>query len=272
MSRIIYIIIPLCILVLLCVSHTLLLLRQPDELRIIQSKRSFDPSDVERRENQPIVITDIYPDKAFHLDSLQKGSYPLASITPESSSWLDEYGEGPPHIPLQGGIRDFQRTTQGGRGLMNIPIPNAEMKNILAGFRSSLTVHHASCLHLLPQGFHRGIAGRNRTQTTYYVESGEVRFQIYHPRHRDHLTRTTSVQNLEKDPYARGLIQWKAPDNTQAQYVEVILRAGQAIVLPHIWLYDYTVSKPTILLHESTSEWFTTPYLYIASYLKNSSA
>jgi hypothetical protein len=110
---------------------------------------------------------------------------------------------------------------------------------------------------LLPRRFN---FGRN----WIYVTQGECLVQLFHPKH----ARALSIkQTTEPQCELFGIPPVSQKD--QPKYTEVILRPGQALYIPHMWVYGFRTTKPVVIVNFTSNDPFSFLFSRIQCILKN---
>lgn len=177
------------------------------------------------------------------------------------------YGNDP--IILTGGIKGIPALAPylgktGATRLNTVNIP--DISTPLKQLHSALAIEQHTTVQRLPKGWTQGISKRYTSCNIYHVESGTIHVHIYHPKHCATLARKGFIQ--EPTVYEEGLERWEASPTTKAQYVDIILRAGQTLIIPHIWLYDIKAVEASVVLHSHSMDWCTAPYLFLSRFRK----
>ena len=153
-----------------------------------------------------------------------------------------------------------------GNGIFNLDITNTDViskkyKAYLSKFTSPITIKNSIVLHLLPKTFTRGLGRCYKNCNLYIVQSGEVKFQLFHPKYE---------KLLLKKKYKHGNIDgWTVSNGVKdkPKYIDVIIREGQGIIIPFKWIYNYTTSEKSVILNYSTLD-LLSPILFGLEQLK----
>ena len=137
-------------------------------------------------------------------------------------------------------------------------------KNYLKRLQGTLSVQTNLFIYLLPQDSlvlprkHR--QGRN----WIYLERGECLVQLFHPKHAKLLKRE-NTPDQDSDLY-------KLPPTSQPhqpKYTEVILRQGQSIIIPHMWVYGFRSIRPSVIINCTSNDPFSFTFSRVQRFLKN---
>jgi hypothetical protein len=251
----IVIILVVCILSLIA-SHAVQIFRQPDTIEIVQipniNHESFYRT---TKGNSPLVVTNISP---------------MSFVPPVAKTPVKVYERDPtvysPRNTMEFG--KFWRVSRPkGDILFHHPyqIDQRPPDHDLTRIGSPLTVNRRNFLSIVPKGFSRRVGRTINEYNIYTIYTGSCRFQLYHPKYQRYLPAIKS--RFSDYQYTEIMNHRLESDNhhtRHAKFVEIILRPGQALIIPTVWSYGYEATESSVILNTVTNNPFT--YLFQTGY------
>lgn len=254
-TLIIIISIVICIL-LVIVSHAIRIFRPPDTIEIVQIPNLKDASFYHSTKgNSPLVVSSISP---------------MSFVPPTSKTQVNVYERDPtvysPDNTMEFG--KFWRVSRPKGGIVfHHPFhpSGKDHHHDLYRVGSPLTINRRHFLSIVPPGFSRRVGRTINEYNIYTLYSGLCRFQLYHPKYQRYLPAIRS--RFSDYQYTEIMNHQLESDNhhtRHAKFIEIILRPGQALMIPTVWSYGYEATEASVILNTVTNNPLT--YLFQAGY------
>jgi hypothetical protein len=211
--------------------------------------------------NTPVVIQDFVENPQINIQLLKNNKIKVP-ITNNTTYLDNDLKKQDIDILVNSFLNDKE-------GFYNLDISNTDVitkkyKTYLNTLLSPITIHKSISLNMIPINFKRGLGRSYKNLNLYIVESGEIMFQLFHPKYETFLT---------KKKYMHSNIEgWNISETNidiKPKYVDIIIRQGQGIIIPFKWIYNYSTIKKSIVLNFSSLDFFS-PLIFPIEKLKYS--
>ena len=246
-------------LLILIISHYISLHRIEDDVKITQiSDPYYSKLNEAKVNNTPVVVQKFSESPNVNFNLLKNNKFKANISRPLTYLESDLKKDN---------IDTLTKSYLGNEnGMYNLDITNTDViskkyKLYLSKFTSPITIKNSIVLHLLPKMFTRGLGRCYKNCNLYIVQSGEVKFQLFHPKYE---------KSMLKKKYKHGNIDGWTISNIvteKPKYIDVIIREGQGIIIPFKWIYNYTTSEKSVILNYSSLDLFS-PILFGLEQLK----
>ena len=122
-----------------------------------------------------------------------------------------------------------------------------EERQKLLAFCSPLCQRVELLFSLVPTNYQSPLTRYFTTINLYLIEKGPLSFKLYHPKSHKYLSYQSNSTRR------REIWETKPTLSDQAQYIEVIVRAGQGILIPATWISSFSCKEPTSMIHLTTT-------------------
>lgn len=263
MGRIVLLFISVLVVVLLIITlgHAKQYFKEPENIDILQiDLAKASTINTYLKQNLPIVVRNIThkPQINLHYVVQEKD---ISHADPNLSLAKTKTSVKPTVSDILQGKRKGHMVYRN-QGLGNIV--SSDFRSYLNLLQSSLSVCISYYLYVLPSDSVVLPRRYQQARNWLFVERGECLVQLFHPKHAKFLRRALTDQ-LDCELY-------KLPPTTQKiqpKYTEVILRAGQSILIPQMWVYGFRTVEPTIIVNCSSDDPFTYVFKGLGRILKN---
>lgn len=232
----------LVVIIFFIAIHYLELTRVKDSLEIAQLP-TYDPEKLllARKDNTPVIIKEflsipsldyqLLKDKTDLLEAFKITNQTVHKEKLNIKQILELYGQD------KGGFVDCRQPD----------LLNEQEREKLLAFRSPLCQRLDLLFSLLPTNYQSPLTRYFTNLNLYLIKEGHLSFKLYHPKYHKHLAyQSNSSRQLE-------IWETKPTLSDQAQYIEVIVRTGQGILIPPTWIYSFTCQGPTSMVHLTTT-------------------
>ncbi len=160
----------------------------------------------------------------------------------------------------------FEQFRTGNGGFSNLIIKGLLSENLLDSFKkisSPITIYNNTSISFLAKDFKSSLTKRLVNINLFLVERGSISFQLYHPKYSQYLETVNSEEIDEVDKNLNYSQIWKTVEklSDKANYIEVILRKGQVLIIPNQWIYNYRCLENSSLINYTSVDFIASVVL-----------
>ena len=245
--KIIIISILLLAIIFLIIAHYNDIIKTKDNLEIVQIPNNDQGKiNIAKRDNSPVVINNFSP---------------ILSIKKNTFNFQEEvYGfkfDTTKHISNHDmNISEVYNLYEKGKGgCLELSInSDNEANNLfnkkLQEYLSPICMYSDITLSLLPKNYTSQLHRRYYNLNLYIIENGSVIFQLYHPKYQKYLKHI----NDKTDTINTQLWELNGNISNDAKYIEIIIRKGQAVIIPYQWIHKYTCIENSSIINLTSTD------------------
>ncbi len=244
-TKVIILSVSISIVLFIIVAHYVKIIKTKDSLEIAQiPDNNVQKVLLAKQDNVPIIMKEFTPllttqEDAFTVQDVIQGFH-LANPDPISYEDMSFNTAYQLYQQDQGGCHDIS--------IKNL-LPDMFQDKLLE-YTSPISSITDITISLLPSGYMTPLYQKYVNQNLYLVKTGSLIFQLYHPKYTKYLKKGTTDQHLLNAQI------WETDNiiSKDAQYIEVIIRSGQAIIIPYSWIHKYTCQEKSSIINLTSTE------------------
>ena len=216
-----------------------------DSLEIAQvQENEKDKINMVIKENIPLVISNFINNNNLDLEVLNNNNTEITAFHLDSSNnpIID-------NMTIQRAYQLYKTDKGGFREIIINGLLHKSLEDTFLQYKSPLSINTKTTINCLPLNYTSTLSKKYYNLNLFFIDQGSVTFQLYHPKYKQYLNKITHKSH--KSPLVKNQETWETLKDisNQARYLEVIVRQGQAIIIPYQWIYSYKTLEKSIVVN-----------------------
>ena len=233
--------------IFIIIAHYNDIIKTKDNLEIVQiPNNDQDKINIARRDNSPVVINNFSP-----ILNINKGTF---NFQEEVFGFKFDTMNNITNLDMNiSEVYDLYETGKGGCLELSINSDNStnnQFNQKLQEYISPISMYSDITLSLLPKNYTSQLHRRYYNLNLYIIENGSVTFQLYHPKYQKYLKNI----NDKSDTIDTQLWEINGIISNDAKYIEIIIRKGQAVIIPYQWIHKYTCLENSSIINLTSTD------------------
>lgn len=147
----------------------------------------------------------------------------------------------------------FSQFPKNGLSINKEPLKNELpfiFNSLIKNYHSPLTINIYNYYHFITPKFKRNISKTNLSRNIYLILEGDCYFRLYHPKN---IKELKFISGIDKEEFI-CLYQQSHNKFNELQYIDIIIRKNQGIVIPRYWGYTFYTKTKCILVNSISND------------------
>ena len=216
------------------------LTKTKDSLEICQiEKNIIDKIILANKENCPLIIKEYQPSPNIDIELLKDNNTKISGLILVNNKLENQ------RISIHKAYSLYKLDRGGFNNIIIKGLLDESLEKTFREITSPLSIYTNTMISFLPKIFSSPLTRRLVNLNLFLVEEGSINFQLYHPKYHKFLAKDKKECSVLDGEVWNTIV--KVSD--QANYIEIIVRSGQALIIPFQWIYKYNCLETSRLIN-----------------------